>query len=215
MSEQSKPANLDDILNEYVSLTKKPTHASLMVWVRQYPQFEKELTEFTVSWSVMDVLPHTEEVSKDLEDRLLNKGMSIVQNLLYQKKQQQIDQTQSKKEFEGISDERKKQGLALQYLAERSRLSVGLLSKLEHRHIQRDTIPSCVPENIGRELQIPYQLISNQFQGEPWLDAGSNRLSSKRPKLAPQTNFFDEVRNDRTIKEADRQYWLAMEPKPE
>ncbi len=43
------------------------------------------------------------------------------------------------------------------------------------------------------------------------MDAVAKRFSSDKPKLTTQTNFFDEVRKDKTIKEEDRQYWLAME----
>ena len=64
---------------------------------------------------------------------------------------------------------------------------------------------------MGRELDIHPQLILEQLQGTPWLDVGANRFSSEKPQPVSQTNFFDEVRDDRTIKEEDRQYWLAME----
>lgn len=208
MSEHNK-VNLDDVLNEFVSSNENPTHAYLMEWINRYPQFAKELTEFTVSWSVMKTLPPIGEISKDLEDRLINKGMSVVQNLLYMKKQEKINK--NKREFKGITQERKNKEMSLKYLAERSRLSMALLAKLEKRHFIPSTIPYAAPENVGRELDIHPQLIFEQLQGTPWLDVGANRFSSEKPQLVIQTNFFDEVRNDKTIKEEDRQYWLAME----
>lgn len=211
MSDQNEVVELDDVLNEYVSSTENPSHANLMEWIQRYPQFENELTEFTVNWSVMKTLPPIGEISKNLEDRLINKGMSVVQNLLYQKRQERIKQNENKREFKGITQERKNKEMSLQYLAEHSRLSIALLAKLERRHFIPSTIPYAAPVNIGRTLYIPPQLILEQFQGPPWVDAGANRFSSDKPKLASQTNFFDEVRNDRTIKEEDREYWLAME----
>ncbi|HEX2909860.1 MAG TPA: hypothetical protein VH186_03560 [Chloroflexia bacterium] len=214
MAEQNnRPVSLDYILNEYISSPQFPAYANLLEWIRLYPQFEKELTDFTVSGSVMGTLPHAEKLNEDLDEKLMNRGMSIVQNLLYNKKKEQAVQDARNKEFKGIAEERKKQGSSLQNLAEHSRLSAALMAKLEQRLILPVTIPSEVSENIARELNVPYHLINKQFHGDPWLGSNANRLSDERPKLASQTSFFDEVRNDRTIKEEDRQYWLALEPK--
>lgn len=211
MSDYTSDVKLDDVLNQYVSSTENPNHANLIKWIRLYPQFEKELIEFTVSWSVMKALPPIGAVNKDIEDRLTNKGMSIVQNLLYKKKQEMIKLNENQNEFKGLIQERQNRGLGLKDLARLSRLSIALYSKIEHNFILSKTLPNKVSEYIGRALGIRPELIVEQLQGAPWVDAGANRFSSDKPQPVSQTNFFDEVRNDRTIKEEDRQYWLAME----
>lgn len=48
---------LDDVLNEYMASEEKPSHAALVRWIALYPRFEKELTDFTVAWSLQEALP--------------------------------------------------------------------------------------------------------------------------------------------------------------
>src|SRR5205814_2330728 len=120
--------------------TPQPTHANLIEWIRKYPQFEKELTEFTVSWSVMETLPEPEEPDKNLEDSLMLKGVSLIQNLLYEMEQEQKASKGEVRRFRGISNERQKANLSLKKTAEDLRLSPGLTTKLDQGYIQPASI---------------------------------------------------------------------------
>jgi hypothetical protein len=43
---------LDNIIEEYAASSPGPSYDLLARWVKLYPQYERELTEFTVNWTV-------------------------------------------------------------------------------------------------------------------------------------------------------------------
>ncbi len=138
MKQHSERETLEDILNAYVASTSAPSHASLAEWIRLYPQYERELTEFTVSWSVIESLPPSKSEDVD-EDTLVLRGMSIVQNILHEHKQAQ--QSRDKAAIDGILKEGTFHGLSIQQIAERSQLSLVLVRKLDRRLTIMNPLP--------------------------------------------------------------------------
>lgn len=78
---------IEDVLNEYVASIAEPNQDDLEVWIQRYPQYKQELTEFTVSWSLMERLPPHPDVEEIDQETLTLRGMSVVKNLLHQKNQ--------------------------------------------------------------------------------------------------------------------------------
>ena len=78
---------IEDVLNDYTAFSSTPNKEALVEWIRRYPQYERELTEFTASWVLMDKLPSSPSRAAVSKDTLVLRGMSVVQNLLHQKKQ--------------------------------------------------------------------------------------------------------------------------------
>ena len=83
MNNTFRQENLDDILGAYISAVQKPNRESLIEWIQQYPQYERELTEFTVAWIQMEVFPPKKREEPE-NNILVLRGMSIVQNLLHE-----------------------------------------------------------------------------------------------------------------------------------
>jgi hypothetical protein len=54
-SNQPEPRSpeLDSILEEFVASLHEPDHAQLTEWVKRYPQYEQQLTDFAANWSVV------------------------------------------------------------------------------------------------------------------------------------------------------------------
>src|SRR5437660_1670995 len=85
----TKPAGdleLDDVLDAYMAEAGTPNWSSLAVWVRRYPQYERELMEFAATWARMEWAPLSRGNEVD-EDTLVLRGMSVVQNLLHEHRQ--------------------------------------------------------------------------------------------------------------------------------
>src|SRR5260370_34746818 len=82
MNQNSERASLDDVLNAYAVSDPGPGYASLTEWIRRYPYYERELTEFTANWALMKWLPAPVANQSVDEDALVLRGMSIVQNIL-------------------------------------------------------------------------------------------------------------------------------------
>ena len=69
MSALDKKRMLEDILNDYVASEPNPNHSSLEKWIRKYPEYKEELTEFAVNWSLMENIPPFDDI-KDVESVL-------------------------------------------------------------------------------------------------------------------------------------------------
>jgi hypothetical protein len=87
MFRKDKIMDLDDVLNEYVSAFPDiaPNHSQMMEWIRQYPQFEPEICEFTVSWCVMDTLKVERDPSLIVYANLQERGLKIVKDVIARK----------------------------------------------------------------------------------------------------------------------------------
>ena len=73
---------LEDVLDAYVASGAGPNSASLAEWICRYPRYERELTEFAASWSLMRSLPPAPDAKEVDEEALVLRGMSVVQDLL-------------------------------------------------------------------------------------------------------------------------------------
>jgi len=80
MNDQQERQTLEDVLDEFVASGAGPNSASLAEWIRRYPQYERELTEFAASWSLMKWLPPSPDAEEVDEETLVLRGMSVVQN---------------------------------------------------------------------------------------------------------------------------------------
>jgi len=207
MKQPSERETLEDILNAYVASTSAPSHASLAEWIRLYPHYERELTEFTVSWSVIESLPPSKSEDVD-EDTLVLRGMSIVQNILHEHKQAQ--QSRDKAAIDGILKEGTFRSLSIQQIAERSQLSLVLVRKLDRRLIRYTSIPYEAIEYLARAIHHESSAIARYLQGRPTLPLGASYRAEQAPRVAEQEDFFEAVRSDPTLSKERRNYWLAF-----
>lgn len=82
--------DLDDVLNEYVSAfpNRAPNHSEMMEWIKKFPEFEPEITEFTVSWEVMDVLKPALDRSLMVYANLNKRGLEIAYDVINRKRKE-------------------------------------------------------------------------------------------------------------------------------
>ena len=117
---------LEDVLDAYVASNGAPD-ARLDDWIQRYPQYEQELIEFAISWSLMESLPPELDTDEVSVDTLVLRGMSVVQNLLHG---QSLETTSvSVPPFESLLSEGRVQGLEPRQFAQVARLGVSLLRK--------------------------------------------------------------------------------------
>jgi hypothetical protein len=82
MTQYSMPDRLEDVLDAYMASTSKPDIAALAELIRRFPEYEQELTAFTVSWSLTETLPPTQTVQETTSEDLLDRGRAIVGRIL-------------------------------------------------------------------------------------------------------------------------------------
>ena len=208
MNEQIERPELEAILDAYVASGDAPD-SSLNEWVQRYPEYEKELTEFAVSWTLMESLPPAPESEKVDESVLILRGMSIVQNLLY--KQSQAASSRPSVPFEGLIAEARSLGLKPRQLAEAVCLGDAVLGKLDRRLILFASIPQDAINELAKAIQRETASVAGYLQQDPKFAASAEYRSEQAPTLSESENFFDAVRNDPTISPEHADYWQALE----
>ena len=208
MNEQVESLSLEDILDAYVASGDSPDY-SLDEWIERYPQYEKELTEFAVSWTLMESLPLTPESEKVDESVLVLRGMSIVQNLLH--KQSQAASSSNSAPFVSLIAEARALGMKPRQLAEAVRLGDATLGKLDRRLILYASIPQVAIEELAKVIQRGAASVAAYLQQGPKFAASAEYRSEQAPALSESEDFFTAVRNDPMISPEHADYWLALE----
>ena len=202
---------LDNILDAYVTEVETPNLEVLKEWIRKYPQYQRELTDFTIAWIQMEELRPINRDKTD-HDTLVLRAMSVVQNLYRIGEQKSVPSQSAKNPIEKLVAEAETQGFSQDQFAAQLKLSVGLLWKLDRRLIKYSSIPVELIENIAGALRRGLQIVAEYFHRQPTLALNASYKAKRQPQVSEPTNFFDEVRSDTDLSNEDRAYWLAFEP---
>ena len=210
-----KKAILEDVLTDYVASEPRLSHAVLQKWIRLYPEFTKELTEFTVNWELMEHLPPVSDPKLQDKNTLVLRAMSIVTDRLYKRRQQrQAEEAKQTVEAE-ITDlvaEGTLRGLNVHTMADRCNLSVPLLMKISRRFIVFAGIPKQVIEWISGAIGRTVDEVNTYLQGPMMIPEGVKFRAKSSPKLPEkQEDFFDVVRKDTTLDDVRRAALLSLE----
>lgn len=204
MNKSNRLERLEDVLDAYVASDVDPNSA-LDEWIRRYPEYEQELTEFAVSWSLMKSLPPAPDAEEVDENTLVLRGMSIVQNLLHEQSRESA--SESFVPFENLIAEGRAHGLEPYQLAQKAKLGDSLLRKLDRRLIRFASIPQDAINNLSNAIQSTPASVATYLQQSPTLVAAMEHRSEQAPELNEQEDFFDAVRADPTISREDAAHW--------
>ena len=227
-------AQLEDVLDAYAAAQPGPGHATLKEWIREYPQYARELMEFTAQWQLLewtDDVPRVNseppsEVVSD-EDPHFLRGMSAAQSAFYElrakrRREQEVAVPTAQPATTATNDARisslrdaaKRINLSYAELRERSGLSDALLQKLNRRLIDPITIPSRVLSNLATVLQYDPAAVAAYTRLPPAFAAGAQHRANQAPALPEnREDFFTAVRNDLTLPVARKEELLAL-PRP-
>lgn len=209
MTKDNQLSTLEDVLNAYVAANPSRSRDVLAEWMRRYPQYEHELTEFTVNWSLATWLPRAPDRQEVDEETLVLRGMSVAQDVLHNL---EIDQSPADEQssIRGLQTEGVALGLSLSQLADRAKLSIPLIRKFDRRLIRYTSVPLEVLENLANAIQCSVSRVARYLQHQPRFAPGARYRSERTPTLAEPESFFDAIRNDRTMKEEWRTFWLSL-----
>lgn len=227
-------AQLEEVLDAYAASEPGPSRATLAEWIRDYPKYARELTEFTAGWqllewadesSAIDATETSDAVPDD--DRLLLRGMSAAQSAFYAlraKRQREADATHTATQsaskpagdvpISSLFAAAKRAGLSAVDLKDRVGLSDALLQKLNRRLIDPLTIPIRILSDLAAALQQNVQAVAAYTRLVPTFAAGAQHRANQAPALPKEReDFFDAVRNDLTLLDTRKQEILAL-PRP-
>ena len=208
MNKPNRVDKLEDVLDAFMASDVNPNEA-LDEWIRSYPEYEQELTDFAVSWSLMRSLPPAPDAEEVDENTLVLRGMSIVQNLLHEQSRESV--SESVVPFEGLIAEGRAHGLEPRQLARATKLGDSLLRKLDRRLIRFASIPQDAINNLSNTIQSVPASVATYLQQSPTFVAAMEHRSEQAPELSEQEDFFDAVRADLTIRSEHTAYWLKLE----
>jgi transcriptional regulator with XRE-family HTH domain len=225
MTQYSVPDRLQDVLDAYMASTSKPDIAALAEWIRRFPEYEQELTAFTVSWSLTETLPPAQAVQDTTSEDLLHRGRAIVGSILSEGSASTIaasmppsaretttDHGSAVAPIAGLVAEARARGLSANEVAEAAGLSLVLLRLLDRRLIRFASIPREVIDALAQALGREAAVVGQYLQGTATLAQGTSYYAVRPPALAQQQDFFDAVRGDPDLSEDERARWLALEP---
>ena len=208
MNKPNRVERLEDVLDAFVTSNADP-NSVLDEWIQRYPEYEQELTEFAVSWSMMKSLPPAPDAEVVEENTLVLRGMSIVQNLLHS---QAIESdSQSIVSIKSLILDGRTRGLEPHQLAHVAELGVILLRKLDRRLIRYASIPQDAIMNIANAIEQNASSVAVYLQQKPTFATAIEHRSEQAPVLNAPEDFFDAVRADPTIKPEHAARWLELE----
>jgi hypothetical protein len=212
MDKQNQTPTADDVLDAYVDAVGEPNHADLVDWIRRFPQYEQEITDFTVSWSRIARLPPSDAAQVD-EETLVLRGMSIVRNLVHTHQQQGAGAAQVEvSSISGLLSEGGRVGLKLRSLADAVDMSQALVREIDRRLILLASIPSEAIQSFARVLRCTPEVVTRYLDGPPRFATGVQHRADEAPALAEQRDFFAAVRDDTSLSDERRARWLALVP---
>jgi len=211
---------LDDVLHEYASCPGGPSHSTLTEWVKSYPEFRKELEEFTAAWILQEALPPQQPEVVD-EETLVLRAMSAVQQVLYEEQPDHAADcdpaaAEDPSGLDSLMAAGQELGLDARALAESCELSVPLIAKLDRRLIAFASVPRQLSDRLAEVLRTSTAAVKAYLQQPMVLAEGARYRSSTRPALpTEQQDFFDAVRADPTLSADRRKRWLDLQIHPE
>ena len=208
MNNQTDDEMLDAALDAFLASEADPNGPALDEWIRRYPQYARELTEFAATWTLMRCLPPSPDAPEVNEESLVRRGMAVVQPLL----DGQGLTAPATPPLASLLEAGRGRGLAPRQLAQAAGLGDSLLRKLDRRLIRYTSIPREAIEALAAVLQREAEAVAQYLQQGPTFAAAAQHRAEQAPQLAEPEDFFSAVRSDPTMPEERRARWLALAP---
>ena len=198
---------LDDVLNEFMAEQTSPQANILNTFVERYPQYRRELINFSAAWAEQLILPAEKELTEEQEKLLVDRAMSHVANVLFSNDEQSHELEKKTAPLKSLTGEAKKLGYKPQEFAIACGLDLALLTKLSNRFIILNTIPLSLINLIGRLLGRSLEEISNYLAIPPGDLANKAFLSRGKPQ-SPKQQTFDDAIHGSSLSDAEKERWL-------
>lgn len=201
--------SFDEVLDAYLSASKVPNREALTDWIRRFPEYEKELIDFTIAWSETEHLPAVQQAGLE-GHAFVAIGMRLAHEAFDSERR---EYTETKLPMVSILDEGKSQGITPDQLSDQLKLSIIMIRKIDLRNILFSSIPLNLLESLSQAIKRSVREVARYLSGQSVIPETVRFKSSQPPKVAAQKNFFDEIRRDAMLDKEQRDYWLSYEEK--
>lgn len=203
MSRDMNFESFDALLDAYLMSGDADDPSALASWVRRYPEYGQELTEFALRRTMLAALPEPADDPEE-ENAILSRGMEIVRGILYESREVLAPRAAP---LTDLLAEANARGLDARGLARSLRLTLPLVSRLHRRLIRVGSIPVQLLEQLAELLGREMDSIVTYLQQPPVLQTGLNYKSETLPTAGEMEDFFAVLRADQRLAQEDRMYW--------
>jgi len=218
MSQNRSAATLSDALYELSLAQRVPDAPLLDEFVRRYPEFANDLTDFAIMLavdslrevSVSDV-PRTDLAEGELSPTV-SRAMSRFYNRLHAVHSSENISGQKAVSASEVSPNpfATLDRAAFRVLAEKLNVNNVFVIKLRDRQIVPETIPKRFTDRLAQELKVPPDILTGHLhaQGQPQIQ-GQYYKAAHKPQLDAKQTFSEAVKTSGLTDEQQR-YLLAM-----
>jgi len=207
MNNKGDAIKVDDVLDLYLMSSEETGTDTLTEMIERFPQYEDELREIAAFKKIDDLIPDREYT--DEEEQVVNaRAVSIVQNLLYQKRQENAS-AKKVEAFSGLRDEIESQYSNPDDFYQKVGLSEGIIWALDACQVIFQTIPRKAIENIANALGKLFSTVATYLRGEMQM-ASSHCKAEQAPESAGKCTFSELMEMDDDLTEEQKAYWRAQ-----
>ena len=202
-------ARLEDVLHELSMASTSPGAALLDQFVRRYPQYARELTDFAVDLAIDALKPGDDDVPTPADVEIspaVAKALSRLQDRLHSVKKQRAQKATEVRPQDPFADLTRDE---LRALAGAIHANVPFVLKLRDRHIEPDTIPPGLLRLAADHLHVPEDVLVSHWAGQPQLQSANLYKSDQKPEAAKRQSFAEAVASSNLTEEQQR-FLLAL-----
>ena len=217
MKKREEGKELDNLINEFfASLEFGDENEVLKEYITRYPEHAQVFFEASSYEKMVREMPK-QKYSKEQEDTLNLRAQSVVQNLLYEFRQDNSVAEQKLEKAEDIApivdlfDKINSKGFTLKTFAKKTRLPETVIEALNTREVRVGSIVRQAIKNIASALMVPVQIVDDYVSKI----ANPQRMHARAdesPRFSSQMEFLELIATDPDIEDDDKQYWLAQKP---
>ncbi|MCY4497245.1 MAG: hypothetical protein OXC14_08165 [Rhodospirillaceae bacterium] len=196
-----KPS-LDEVLTEIAALPAPPDAQQLRRWTSQHPEFTAEIVDFATDWVEMDAAEDVPEATQDEVNRIVNRTMSRVQQLL--------DEAERSDSMQDLGVEIKAAGHDLDSFQRAVGIDRSILTCLMERMVKPAGIPLLLVQALAEALNRSVEQIRTYLVLPPQPSAA---YRSRSQPVSNQADFSELVEHAE-LSDSDKARWLAEPPDP-
>lgn len=207
MNQKESTITLDDVLDFYLMSLEESGIDTLEQIVKRYPQYEDDLRKFAAFRAINDLIPDSNYTDEE-EDLMNLRAVSVVQNVLYQKRLEKASLNKTKA-LSSIRDEVDAKYISPEEFYEKTDLSEGILWTLDSRQVIFESICHKAIENIANALGRVFSDVALYLQSEMQL-APSHYKAVQAPEVIQPVPFSILIEMDEDLTEEQKIYWLKQ-----
>lgn len=214
MNVLKETTSLQNVLYAFSMETEAPDAAVLDEFVRHYPEYAGELTDFAVEMVMDAAFDHQDLASEGEADQIspaVSRAMSRFENRLFETRRNQSPvskdasprSTSVQNPFE-VLDRTAFRGLVNSLHANNL-----FVARLRDREIDVNTMTEGFKRRVADELSAPLDLVAAHFSAEARIERRQFYKAEGKPEVSRKTSFEEAVRNS-GLTEEQQSYLLAL-----